>query len=89
MTNDRQERAERAPSDEPAMDPLAAREATDDDAFDTAGYGEDYAAVETDSNLHEVQSAWQEARKDIDQEDLRLMDPADRLEPDRDPREGE
>ena len=74
---------------EPAIDPDAADRAVRSGGFDTGGYGEGYAATETDASPEEVQEAWAEAEATVDQEDLRLMDPSDRLEPGSGPREGE
>jgi hypothetical protein len=94
MTDQRRKRpspvpAEPPPDQEPAIDPGAADRALRSGSFDTTGYGEDYAAIETDSSPEEVEEAWQAAQEDVEEADLRLMDPADRLEPDRDRREGE
>lgn len=83
------ERRPEDPSTEPAIDPDAAERAVRSGGFDTAGYGEDYAAAETDASPEEVEEAWAEAAADVDEEDLRLMDPGDRVEPGSQPREGE
>jgi hypothetical protein len=79
----------RPADEEPALDPHAADRAVRGGGFDTAGYGRSHAAAETDATPEEVAEAWSEAQEDIDETDLRLMDPADRLEPGREPREGE
>lgn len=80
---------QRPADEEPALDPRAADRALRGGGFDTTGYGPSHAAAETDASPEEVAEAWSEAQADIDESDLRLMDPADRLEPGREPREGE
>ena len=79
----------RPADEEPALDPGAADRATRSGGFDTTGYGPSHAAAETDASAEEVEEAWAAAQDDIDETDLRLMDPADRLEPGRERREGE
>ncbi len=80
---------QRPADEEPALDPRAAERAVRGGGFDTTGYGPSYAAAETDATPEEVADAWSQAQDDIDETDLRLMDPADRLEPGREPSEGE
>ena len=85
----REPSTQRDPAEEPAIDPERADQALSGRGYDTRGYSASYAADETDSTPEEVEEAWSAARADVTEEDLRLMDPSDRLEPGREPREGE
>ena len=66
--------------DEPEMEPGAAGRAVRGPraGFDTTGYSVGNAAAETLASEAEVEDAWAQARHDVTDEDLELMDPAER-----------